>query len=464
MKKLMSLREGLHVMMAMLCATALRWSSLATWTSRRTCIVERTCNEEIHKRINHLLREWTCVQMERLRPESSEYVRKTTGFFTNRWRIKIALESYFKKHAQEFWERDWMNPEMQTTLLNTCPPKLIAKILKALREQLKESDQLHSVEEIAGPVPEIPLEYDQILKEEGKFWDDVNGAYLPEDLVLAARREEIDWVHSEGVYEIVPMQECRDTGMKRWTWFGLTHTSLWTRHARKFDRSCVQEKTKRRSKVRFNELCQLLNCSLQCHLSKLRRCLSQSWCRWVCRTKRNHWSWGTTTSAEGISKEQPRDSFTSDFPQRIVRSKVGRLIKSMYGTLDASHILQLDYVNLICGELGGSRRGKHTAALFHNPSQDVRMAAHGDDFVCLSDDDRLKHIDSLLKSKYTAKDRWTLGFEDSDVKSLLLLNRVFWVIEPDLRHAPLCISESGCNTNTNAASTPRERNCRTNWC
>ena len=31
------------------------------------------------------------------------------------------------------------------------------------------------------------------------------GGYLPEDLVLAARRENIDWVHSEGVYENVPM-------------------------------------------------------------------------------------------------------------------------------------------------------------------------------------------------------------------------------------------------------------------
>ena len=27
-------------------------------------------------------------------------------------------------------------------------------------------------------------------------------------------REEIDWVHSEGVYEIVPVQECKDAGMK----------------------------------------------------------------------------------------------------------------------------------------------------------------------------------------------------------------------------------------------------------
>ena len=151
--------------------------------------------------------------VQKMQTESSEYVRKTTGFFTNSWRTKTALESYFEEHAQEVWERNWMIPEMHTTLLNTYPPKLIATILKALREQLKEKDQLHSVEEIAGPVPEIPVEYDQILKG-GKFWDDVNGEYLPEDLVLAARREEIDWVHSEGVYEIVPMQECRDAGMK----------------------------------------------------------------------------------------------------------------------------------------------------------------------------------------------------------------------------------------------------------
>ena len=77
-----------------------------------------------------------------------------------------------------------------------------------------------------------------------------------------------------------------------------------------------------------------------------------------------------------------------------------------------------------------------------------------------------KHIDSLLKSEYKAKDMGTLGFEDSDVKSLLLLNRVFRVgvdqtgqyldIEPDLRHAPLIMSESGCITNTKAVSTSRE--------
>ena len=88
----------------------------------------------------------------------------------------------------------------------------------------------------------------------------------------------------------------------------------------------------------------------------------------------------------------------------------------MCGTRDASHVWKLDCVTLICGELGGFRRGKHSAALFRNSNEGVEMALRGDDFVCLSDDNGLKHIDKLLKSKQTAKDMGTLGFEDSDVK------------------------------------------------
>ena len=79
----------------------------------------------------------------------------------------------------------------------------------------------------------------------------------------------------------------------------------------------------------------------------------------------------------------------------------------------------------------------------------------------------INHIDSLLKSKFSAKDMGTLGFEDWDAKNIQLFNQVFRVrtdqigqsmdLELDLRHAPLIISESGCNTNTKAGSTPREK-------
>ena len=32
----------------------------------------------------------------KMQSELNEHVRKTTGFFTHSWRIKIALESYFE--------------------------------------------------------------------------------------------------------------------------------------------------------------------------------------------------------------------------------------------------------------------------------------------------------------------------------------------------------------------------------
>ena len=193
MKKLMSLREGLHVMMQ--CHVRLHFADrywLHEHPGGHASWRERTMRKFTKEPTTYFVKGPVCRwNVPKMRSESSEYVRKTMGFFTNSWRIK-ALESYFQEHAQEVWERNWMNPEMQTTLLKTYSPKLIAAILKALREQLKESDQLHSVEEIAGPVPEIPLEHDQILTGGGKFWDDVNGGYLPEGLVLAARSEEID--------------------------------------------------------------------------------------------------------------------------------------------------------------------------------------------------------------------------------------------------------------------------------
>ena len=152
----------------------------------------------------------------------------------------------------------------------------------------------------------------------------------------------------------------------------------------------------------------------------------------------------STAHFQGTAQRRIYIRHLAEDRQKYGEDPVGRLIKSMYRTQDASHIWQLDCVNLMCGESRGFRRGKHSAALFLNPNEDLRMAVHGDDSVCLSHDDGLKHIDSLLESKYTAEDMRTLGFEDSDVKSLLLLNRVFEVgvdqsgqylyIELDLRH------------------------------
>ena len=53
-------------------------------------------------------------------------------------------------------------------------------------------------------------------------------------------------VHSEGVYENVPMQECKDAGMKPLDLIWVDADKSVDPAARKFDRGCVQENAKRR--------------------------------------------------------------------------------------------------------------------------------------------------------------------------------------------------------------------------
>ena len=85
----------------------------------------------------------------------------------------------------------------------------------------------------------------------GGFGDNVNAGYLPEDVVLAARREEIAWVHSERVCENVPMQECTDAGKKRLDVIWVDKdTSVDPAHKKNRSRLCLQEyKTKKQGRM-----------------------------------------------------------------------------------------------------------------------------------------------------------------------------------------------------------------------
>ena len=199
-----------------------------------------------------------------------------------------------------------------------------------------------------------------------------------------------------------------------------------------------QGKQGEEARPKFKELYLLLSCSLQCHLLKLHRCLSQSWCLLVGRVKGKHWSWDITTSAERISKEQPRDSYMSlsnGRRQKHGEDKVGGLINSTYGTQDASHIWKLDSVSLICGELGGFRRGKRSAALFHNSNDDVRMAVHSDDFVFVR-----RWWNSITSTHFSNQNTQRKTWEHLDSKIRMRKVFCFWT----------ACSESG-------QSTPREQ-------
>ena len=58
-----------------------------------------------------------------------------------------------------------------------------------------------------GPSPDEPSVPDGPWTD---YWDDVNGGYLDNELVKAAREKEREWVRKEKIYEIVPRQQCWD--------------------------------------------------------------------------------------------------------------------------------------------------------------------------------------------------------------------------------------------------------------
>ena len=50
-------------------------------------------------------------------------------------------------------------------------PISMETVLKAIREQFKDDDQVKTTGEIAGSKPETSLEWEPILKERGGFWE-----------------------------------------------------------------------------------------------------------------------------------------------------------------------------------------------------------------------------------------------------------------------------------------------------
>ena len=93
--------DGLYVMIAMLHATVLflivtgymgvQEDMHASW---RELTMRKLTTEPTTYFVKGLVCRWN---VHKMRSESSEYVRKATGFFTNSWRIKVALESYFEE-------------------------------------------------------------------------------------------------------------------------------------------------------------------------------------------------------------------------------------------------------------------------------------------------------------------------------------------------------------------------------
>merc|ERR1712091_171710 len=89
----------------------------------------------------------------------------------------------------------------------------------------------------------------------------------------------------------------------------------------------------------------------------------------------------------------------STYTSRSALGMIGKLLRTWYGTQDASNLWQKHYTDLI-GKLDYTP-GVSNRAVFYSKAQDARMLVHGDNFVLLADADAADAMLKLLQSQYT---------------------------------------------------------------
>ncbi|CAK0888487.1 unnamed protein product [Prorocentrum cordatum] len=102
--------------------------------------------------------------------------------------------------------------------------------------------------------------------------------------------------------------------------------------------------------------------------------------------------------------------------------KCGLLLKSWYGTQDASKIWQGDYTELL--EEHGYKAGMSCPAVFYKEEDETRLLGHGDDFAVLAQQQDIDSFEATLGKKYEFKKTANLGFDEGDDKQAVFLNRV----------------------------------------
>jgi len=186
------------------------WSA-SSWNDER---VERIASRDDVYTVRGPMCKWGMQATDRRGLQGNGYVRKETGWMTNHPGLAELLQTECTNETGGApWHRHIHLIGGIARQAAQYPPKLVRAVLKCLRDELESKGELSTVEaQNAGPVAEVPL-IDPRFEE--MFVDDVNGGILPTEEVKKARQKEMDYLHKQGVYKVVPIEECfTETGRK----------------------------------------------------------------------------------------------------------------------------------------------------------------------------------------------------------------------------------------------------------
>ena len=298
-----------------------------------------------------------------------------------------------------------------------------------------------------------------------------------EDLVLVVRRGEIGWVHSEGVYEIVPKQECKDAGMRLLDLIWVdTDKSVDPAHKKIRSRLCAREyKTKKQGKIQralptsqlfsamppleavsFTQLFSAMPpleavkvlVSIMIDVGELveqRETIEVETLRHQQSTfPRNSPETQLHPTSRRRSSELWRRQSWQICQQHVWNSRCLPHLATGLCESDLWRVWRLSKGLTQCSIVSQSERrcqdvsARRRLLCVCQTQIQIHSKRHGNTWIRRFRREKPSVVESRVQS-------W-------DVSNWTVLGH-----EPDLRHAPLIISESGCNANTKTVSTPREK-------
>ncbi|CAK0863589.1 unnamed protein product [Prorocentrum cordatum] len=399
-----------------------------------------------------------------------EFVRKETGWVTNHPGLARRLQGTCSNvDGRAEWHRHIMLVGGIARFAKVYPPKLVEAVLEELKDTLDDVGELSTAQvQQSGPVP---VDAAVPPGDWTSYWDDVNGGYLEAGLVAQARAVERERVKKQELIEIVPRSQAfAETGRPPipLKWVDTNKGDAERPNYR--SRLVVKEiKAKKRPDEQL-EASEVFSAMPPLEAMRSLVSLMVTWTREAplhiqesLRKKGRAHFYGKAQRRIFVElEEESRKEYGED--------KCGLLLKSWYGTQDASKIWQGDYTELL--EEHGYKAGVSCPAVFFKEVDETRLLGHGDDFAVLAQQQDIDSFEATLGKKYEFKKTANLGFDEGDDKQAVFLNRVIEVsagvppgggrpcrhamIEPDKRRAEIVIDELGLSK-ANGVDTPMEK-------
>ena len=339
----------------------------------------------------------------------TSYVKKSTKWMTNSKVLAELLNGVCSNRVPGgLWHRHVHLVNGRATMARVYPPELVKAVLKGIRAQMKEDGEFRDVNASdAGPSPEIDEHLEDFVEDftpsneqrtEGQdekiFYDDITGVQLDTQGVLEARRQELAWIHKAEVYTKRSLEECYErTGKAPITLKWIDRNKGDTVKPNYRSRLVVREIKKQHGSLPghmlFSNMPPLEAAKLLCSMLATKRKSK--------RGKPLKLALFDISRAHFYGKAQ-REIYVTLPEGDDEEGKCALLLKTMYGTQDASHVWQLDYTALLLDEK--FEQGKVWTSVFVHKEQGIKLLVHGDDFFVLADQEGQDYMRKVRAKKY----------------------------------------------------------------